>query len=665
MSRKYTLGGERLGSGNKLEVEVHGWGKSTHNLDQKLKTTVSAGTLVPFIVEPILPGDEIKMRLSADVMTEPTNGALFGSFKFQADVFVADTRLYNGMMHNNKLRVATNIEQIKMPLVRLKGRALDLKRSLANQQVNSSSLMSYLGIRGIGMNAGGSNEVRRDFNALGFLMYWDVYKNYYASKQENIGAVVHSDPEVQEFKNVNSITIKRTGVAADAIPQNNTDAGSFNVTVSIFDFENITVNYSTAQFIRNIILIVENTMGTGIERLPAEDIFQWGTPSGGTIIATMLGSVTRPYKVLGWAYAESGEISLEPKITTFPLENIDKVRETILVDTKLGSVIISSSSGATNYGVAPFNTILQESGTGVNLRTSLVNNQEGLGIKTYQSDIFNAWLKTDFIEAINNSSAIAITNDTLFLDQINLSKKVYEHLNRLAVTAGTYRDYIAVSYDVAVRDIEIPIYIGGLSKEIVFQEVVSNAETADKPLGTIGGRGTFTNKNKGGFVEYKAYDYGTLMGIMSITPRVDYTQGNKWFNNLLTLKDYHIPAMDGIGYQDLITDQMAYFDTTANGAGTLITRSAGKQPAWLNYMTSNDRALGKFATEELGWMILDRDYEHDATTGRIKDLTQYVDPKKYNKIFAQASRDAMNFWVLMECNVDIRRVMSAKQIPSF
>ena len=34
----------------------------------------------------------------------------------------------------------------------------------------------------------------RQFNAIPWLAYWDIYKNYYANKQEGIGAVIHQNP---------------------------------------------------------------------------------------------------------------------------------------------------------------------------------------------------------------------------------------------------------------------------------------------------------------------------------------------------------------------------------------------------------------------------------------------------------------------------------------
>ena len=52
--------------------------------------------------------------------------------------------------------------------------------------------------------------------------------------------------------------------------------------------------------------------------------------------------------------------------------------------------------------------------------------------------------------------------------------------------------------------------------------------------------------------------------------------------NLQTIDDLHKPALDGIGYQDLIQEQMVG-NTSKNGVQL---KTVGKQPAWLDYMTN-------------------------------------------------------------------------------
>ena len=104
------------------------------------------------------------------------------------------------------------------------------------------------------------------------------------------------------------------------------------------------------------------------------------------------------------------------------------------------------------------------------------------------------------------------------------------------------------------------------------------------PLGTLAGRGRLTGKHKGGKIEITVNEPAYIMGIVSITPRVDYSQGNEWDMNLKTMDDFHKPALDGIGFQDLITEQMVWSDSQIDPNGLVLTRRAGKQPAWINYI---------------------------------------------------------------------------------
>lgn len=102
---KKTLGGDRLGSGRKMQVELHGYERSSHDLSYLWRSTMSAGTLVPFMSEIGLPGDTWDIDLNSTVLTHPTIGPLFGRYKIQLDVFYTPIRLYNPLLHNNKLGI--------------------------------------------------------------------------------------------------------------------------------------------------------------------------------------------------------------------------------------------------------------------------------------------------------------------------------------------------------------------------------------------------------------------------------------------------------------------------------------------------------------------------------------------------------------------------------
>ena len=98
-------------------------------------------------------------------------------------------------------------------------------------------------------------------------------------------------------------------------------------------------------------------------------------------------------------------------------------------------------------------------------------NQLGLVVKTYQSDVFNNWLSTEWIDGtngINEITAIDTSTGKFTIDALNLSKKLYDVLNRIAVSGGSYEDWQEAVYgEEPFRKAENPIYVGGMSSEIV------------------------------------------------------------------------------------------------------------------------------------------------------------------------------------------------------
>ena len=156
MSKTISIGKNTLGSGGKMEVNLHNYDSSTSDKGYTFKTTGAAGTLIPFMSEVALPESEWEINLDADVMTHPTIGPLFDSFKVQLDIFVTPMRLYNGKLHMNMLNIGKKMSDIKIPQVELKG------HSDADEQVEPSSIFSYLDIRSFGVI--GQNRITEDYD---------------------------------------------------------------------------------------------------------------------------------------------------------------------------------------------------------------------------------------------------------------------------------------------------------------------------------------------------------------------------------------------------------------------------------------------------------------------------------------------------------------------
>lgn len=685
MGKEITIGGERLGNGKKMKAYMHNYERSTHDLSYVWRSTMSAGTLVPFMSEVALPGDTFDIDLNVDIMTHPTIGPLFGSYKVQLDVFQIPIRLYQAKLHMNMLNIGRDMSKIKLPLVQIYGNNLDLEYDLDNQQINPSSIFSYLGIRGLGYKENQEKiSVIREFNAIPWLGYWDIYKNYYANKQEEIGAVIHKQVSGNPIAAItNCIYV-------------NTFDGDISIPIAFPVWTKVNPRPSGSTLLINVAMVPEGfdpesdlilTMRTlnanqSQSDIPLGLLYDNINYDKNTGIITCSG-------LWGWQPNEAFEIyqisqkpsfipseDTKPQVRTFPLENIDKMRENILKWFSDEAYVLNVLNTEAPYYMA----LDQES----NISTGTVNysctyTQEGLGLKTYQSDLFNNWISTEWIDGpdgISEVTAIDTSEGSFTLDELNLSQKIYNMLNRIALSGGTYDDWLdAVYTHDRQRSSENPIYLGGAIRELIFQEVVSNAASNQmdgniQPLGTLAGKGRLSGDKKGGKIIAKIDEPSYIMGIISLTPRIDYSQGNKWDTNLKSLNDFHKPALDEIGFQDLITDQMAFFETMDKFVGfETVFRSAGKQPAWLNYMTNVNVCKGNFAiADNQMFMTLNRkyDYEYIAEdkTIRIADLTTYIDPSKFNSVFAQTSLDAQNFWAQIGVNITARRKMSAKIIPN-
>jgi len=681
-----TLGGDRLGSGNKQKIAMRNYERSTHDLSYTWRSSMSAGTLVPFMNEVALPGDTFEIKLDADVMTLPTIGPLFGSYKVQLDVFEIPVRLYNAKLHMNMLNIGMDMSDIKLPQLHLNANwntnagktALELAEQV---QVNPSSVHAYLGQMGVGRKkqGEGGNTINRQFNAVPYLCYWDIYKNYYANKQEENGIVVNSIFQDISFEiDYMAIGGKAITTGGTALTQEDLQKGGTVRLQTKDDTKIVGSPKLDTLYLGNVYRVIDGYTLTEIEREEDTKI----TYRLDNYVSDRIPDGT--YAVELEVENTDGKYNPSPKLKDFPLSNIDEMRTKILQfsgDTFAMGWEQASDGNCTEISATalqPYSLSLNalEYNEDVDSKWTVTQPQEGLAIKTYQSDLFNNWIDTEWIDGANGVSqvtAVDTTGDSFTIDSLNLANKVYNMLNRIALSGGSYDDWLdAVYTHDRARSVESPVYQGSLIKELGFEEVIATTVAQDQPLGQLGGRGRLTPKDKGGYIKIKTHEPSVIMGIVSLTPKIDYSQGNVWHGNLKTMNDYHKPALDEIGYQDLITDQMNYLDTSLThgiGSGTPTYKSAGKVPAWINYMTNVNRCYGNFADENKEmFMTLNRRYEIDVLDESgvigIKDLTTYIDPVKFNQIFADTNLDAQNFWVQIGAKVTARRKMSAKVIPN-
>lgn len=635
------IGKNTIGDNNKMSVDLKTYNMSTHDLSTVVRNTQAPGTLVPNLTLLVQKGDIIDIDIEANVLTHPTLGPLFGSFKLEHHMYTIPFRLYNSWLHNNRTKIGLDMSQVKIPQLNVDLKDIDNPKPEDEwTQINPSCLLAYLGIRGYGSLIGTKTK-NVEKNAVPLIGYYDIFKNYYANNQED------------KFYTIG-------GARKFAIVINGKAYNTTNINKTIKDKDAIQFYPApTEEEKANFIFV--GSQNLRYKRWKASDIGTWT----GSLLKIEGLDATSTYTL------DSIYNGLSIGLQKWELESLDTLRDNIL--TTKGNVTFNVTGTNSIPVLQQFNERYGENQTGY-LKTTAT--QFGLALKTYNSDLYQNWINTDWIEGvngINEISSVDVSDGSLSMDALNLAQKVYNMLNRIAVSGGTYRDWLETVFTGGeyMERCETPVFEGGTSQEIVFQEVISNSATEQEPLGALAGRGVSTNRQRGGHIKIKVTEPGYIMCICSITPRIDYSQGNQWDAEIKTMDDLHKPALDGIGYQDSINSERAWWAGYYNADPDKKETAAGKTVAWINYMTNVNRTYGNFAIKDNeAFMVMNRNYELEITGGTsptkiaIGDLSTYIDPVKFNYIFADTSLEAMNFWVQTKFDIKARRLISAKQIPN-
>lgn len=679
---KKTLGGDRLRSESKMEVYLPNFGRSSHNVGKIIRTSQACGTIVPYWCQIGLDGTTFYIDITTKVKTLPTTGPVFGSFKHQIDVFVIPIRLYIAALHNNALGVGLNMSKVLLPRFQVYSANTSIYENDTNRgQVNPSSLLSYLGIKGFGHTK--VNQYIRSFPAIFNLAYWDIFKNYYANKQEEYAYVITGINHIWKKISIgDGVTWLKTWT------ENSSEAYRIEATnekpkyIRLEFEENISPEeVNEIQFLTNDPNLAVAT--NRLTKLGDAFIFERTDPDAMGIKAPdNPRKATKVYvykvkKIIQIAYNKgvAGKIPItmpdnqKIKLTQFQLKNIDDERTKILAAPSTSAYTINNQTMP--YGAATATISLPNyDRTKTYYSSNAWYSQAGLAVKTYLSDRFNNWLNTEWIDGttggINAITAVDVTDGKLTMDALILQKKIFNMLNRVAITDGTYQAWREATYGIRSATLpESPIFCGGMQSEIAFDEIVSNAATDEEPLGTLAGRGIATMYKSGKGLKIKCTEPSMIMALGSITPRIDYSQGNKWWTRLKNMDDFHKPTLDAIGFQELITDEMAAWNTEVTAQEEVVYSSLGKQPSWIEYTTDVNETYGEFAAGmPLAFMCLNRVYEENQEDGTIDNASTYIDPTIYNSIFAESRLSSQNFWVQVAFDVTARRVMSAKQIPN-
>ena len=213
------------------------------------------------------------------------------------------------------------------------------------------------------------------------LGYWDIFKNYYANKQEKKAYFIGSNDPLSI--NIDNSQIENPNNISQQIGTVNEDS-----TIIINDPEKIYNEY-------NIILWVTQTIGHSPVQMTVNEV---GVGSWAENKYTIK-NLRIPTGKTWWIRIIQS--TAQQALETFDLEEIDKIRDEIL-----------TTPGNTTYQIGNITSNLKLrkmfGERGINSKLKSTRPQYGLLLRTYNSDLYQNWINTEWIEGANGINEIHI-----------------------------------------------------------------------------------------------------------------------------------------------------------------------------------------------------------------------------------------------------------------
>ncbi|MCR5422401.1 MAG: hypothetical protein K6E74_02070 [Bacilli bacterium] len=191
---------------------------------------------------------------------------------------------------------------------------------------------------------------------------------------------------------------------------------------------------------------------------------------------------------------------------------------------------------------------IQNSNTGFDTTSDSVN-----AINLIENS--NYWTNTDrakLLETLNNAT---ISGINFSMNQWRRLATLTVFRERMARTDGSYNQMIQAQFQHNPNWHEHSVtYCGGSSQPIVFSEVVQQSADASSPLGTTAGRAVTSSYNNQ--ITINADDFTIFMTVMTITPDDYYSQGLDRMWTELTQSEQYFPILNNLEPQAILNKEL-------------------------------------------------------------------------------------------------------------
>lgn len=225
-----------------------------------------------------------------------------------------------------------------------------------------------------------------------------------------------------------------------------------------------------------------------------------------------------------------------------------------------------------------------------------------------------------------------------------------------------YKDQLMSHFgvDPSYAALDMPEFIGGISRPLQVNTITQTVETEIDPLGSFAGNGVAFGEG----IDITKYcdEHGFIIGILSVVPVPCYSQLlPKHFlkHNLL---DYYFPEFANIGLQPITYCEVSPLQSYMQQQGQTNTHSVfdtfGYQRAWYDYLASTDEIHGLFRTS-LRNFVMNRTFNGIPQLG--KKFLQ-IDSEQLNQVFADTD-DTDKILGVIDFKVEATRPIPKYGIP--
>ena len=184
--------------------------------------------------------------------------------------------------------------------------------------------------------------------------------------------------------------------------------------------------------------------------------------------------------------------------------------------------------------------------------SGMTQNPNFIGVPSAASNQILAYDATQQakLSAVFNNNTVNLSSATTFnVADLRLAFQIQRWMERNARAGARYTEFLNAHFGVSPRDdrLQRPEYIGGMRSPVVVSEVLKTSSDGSTPQANMAGHGITGDRQYAG--DYKATEFGLIMGIMSIMPRSAYQQGidRQWLRS--TKYDFYFPEFANLSEQ--------------------------------------------------------------------------------------------------------------------